>query len=135
MSHLQTVQQIYQAFATGDVPAILGKLAPDVAWESWADHSAQRAGVPWLLPRTGRDGAAAFFQVVGTQLRIHDFRVLALMEGENQVAAEVTIDAELIGGGRFQDEEIHLWTFDAGGLVKRFRHYVDTAKHIAAAPK
>ena len=36
-------------------------------------------------------------------------------------------------GGRFADEELHLWTFDDAGRVTRYRHYVDTAKHIAAA--
>jgi uncharacterized protein len=36
------------------------------------------------------------------------------------------------GGGHYRDEEIHLWTFDDAGKVVRLRHYVDTAKHIAA---
>jgi ketosteroid isomerase-like protein len=31
--HLGTVQGIYQAFGSGDVPAILERLAEDVAWE------------------------------------------------------------------------------------------------------
>jgi hypothetical protein len=34
--------------------------------------------------------------------------------------------------GRFRDEELHLWTLDDDGQVVRMRHYVDTAKHIAA---
>jgi ketosteroid isomerase-like protein len=36
-------------------------------------------------------------------------------------------------GGRFRDEELHLWTLGADGRIVRLRHYVDTAKHIAAA--
>jgi uncharacterized protein len=48
------------------------------------------------------------------------------------VVAEVRASFALPGGGRFADEEIHLWTFDDGGRVTRFRHYCDTAKHIAA---
>jgi hypothetical protein len=35
-------------------------------------------------------------------------------------------------GGRSRDEELHLWTFDEHQQVVRMRHYVDTAKHIAA---
>ncbi len=31
-----------------------------------------------------------------------------------------------------RDEELHLWRFDADGLICGMRHYVDTAKHIAA---
>ena len=33
MAHLQTVQQIYEAFGRGDVPAIQAKLTQDVDWE------------------------------------------------------------------------------------------------------
>jgi len=38
------VQNIYAAFGRGDVNAILDCLADDVAWESWSDNFAQRAG-------------------------------------------------------------------------------------------
>jgi hypothetical protein len=37
------------------------------------------------------------------------------------------------GGGRFRDEELHLYTLDEDGKVARMRHYVDTAKHVAAS--
>jgi ketosteroid isomerase-like protein len=47
--------------------------------------------------------------------------------------AEVMIDIRLPNGGRYRDEERHLWTFGEEGKVVRLRHYVDTAKHIAAA--
>ena len=46
--------------------------------------------------------------------------------------AEIVIAATLPNGGRFRDEELHLWGFDADGKINRMRHYVDTAKHIAA---
>jgi hypothetical protein len=132
MSNLATVQNIYAAFGRGDVPAILDALAEDVAWESWHDHSAQKAGVPWLRAINGRDGVASFFQIA-SQFQFHDFQVLSLMEGPNQVAAEVVLDATVTSGARIADEEMHLWTFNAAGKVSRFRHYVDTAKHTAAA--
>jgi ketosteroid isomerase-like protein len=130
---LATVAAIYEAFGRGDVPFILAQLAEDVRWEAWADNTAQRAGVPWLLPRMGRTGVAEFFRVVGA-FRITDFRVLGLMAGGNQVVAEVVIAAEVpASGGSYRDEELHLWTFNEAGQVVRFRHYTDTAKHIAAA--
>jgi ketosteroid isomerase-like protein len=132
--HLSTVQGIYEAFGTGDVPAILETMAEDVAWEQWADNSAQRAGVPWTAPRHGRDGVAEFFGVVGG-LDIADFQILSMMAGGDQVAVEVVIEVTTPEGGHYRDEELHLWTFDADGKVKRMRHYTDTAKHIEAAGK
>jgi ketosteroid isomerase-like protein len=127
-----TVEEIYAAFGRGDVPAILGHLADDCAWEAWEDGFAQRAGVPWLMPRTGPAGAGMFFAVVGG-FEIHEFAVLDVVAGERQVAVEILIDATVPGGGRLRDEELHLWTFDDEGRVRRFRHFSDTAKHIAAA--
>lgn len=131
--NLKTVSAIYEAFGRGDIPTILDFLADDVAWESWADNSAQKADVPWLKAQTGKEGALKFFKIVAG-FKIRDFRVLSLMAGENQVAAEVLMDTEIPAtGGSFRDEEIHLWNFDENGKVVRFRHYIDTAKHIAAA--
>ena len=125
------VAGIYDAFGRGDVPAILDRLADDVAWEEWPDNWAQRAGVPHLAPRHGRDDVAGFFGVIAGWTLL-DFAVLDVIGTGRQVVAEVRAAFALPGGGRFADEELHLWTFGADGRVERFRHYCDTAKHIAA---
>ncbi|MFC7448223.1 nuclear transport factor 2 family protein [Rhodococcus daqingensis] len=130
--HAATVGALYAAFARGDIPAVLGMLAEDVRWEDWADSFAQRADVPWLRARGGREGVAEFFGIVGG-FDIGEFAVLSIMAGESQVAAEISIDAVVPGGGHYRDEELHLWSFDRTGKISRMRHYVDTAKHIAAA--
>jgi len=130
---IATVASLYEAFGRGDIPAILDHLADDIQWEPWADTSAQKAGVVWLQPRQGKAGVLEFFQIVG-EMGVTDFRVLSLLEGGNQVVAEIVIDASLPGGsGGFHDEELHLWTFNDAGKIARMRHYVDTAKHRAAA--
>ncbi|MFD4182915.1 nuclear transport factor 2 family protein, partial [Rhodococcus sp. NPDC058514] len=131
-AHAATVGALYAAFARGDIPAVLDMLAEDVRWEDWADNFAQRADVPWMRRRGGRDGAAEFFGIVGG-FDIGEFAVLEIMAGESQVVAEISIDAVVPGGGRFRDEELHVWSFDGSGKISRMRHYVDTAKHIAAA--
>jgi uncharacterized protein len=132
-TNTETVQAIYEAFGKGDFPTILGKMAPDVHWEQWADNRAQTEGVPWMQARTAPDEVAEFFKIVGN-FEIREFNVLGLMEGGGQVAVEVVIDAtDKASGGRYRDEELHLWTFDDRGKVTRLRHYTDTAKQIAAA--
>ena len=127
-----TVAEIYAAFGRGDVPAVLARLAPDVAWESWTDNFAQRGGVPYLLPRTGREDVAGFFAELAT-MTVLDFAVLDIIGSGRQLVAEVRASFALPNQGRFADEELHLWTFDDSGLVSRFRHYCDTAKHLAAS--
>lgn len=132
--NLETVKNIYAAFGRGAIDVILAALADDVAWEAWADNSAARAGVPWLQPRRGKAGAAEFFSLLGSTLVVKEFRVLALMDGGNTIAAEFEIACDIPPtGGQYRDEEIHLWTFNDAGKVVRLRHYADTAKHIRAA--
>ena len=129
MSNLVTIKEIYEAFGKGDVPTILSFIADDVEWELWADNSVQTADVPYLRYKKGVAGVIEFFQEVA-KLGIKEFKILSVMEGANQIAAEIEIET-----AHFRDQEIHLWTFNEGGKVSRFRHYVDTAKHIAAAEK
>ncbi|MDX1941707.1 MAG: nuclear transport factor 2 family protein [Saprospiraceae bacterium] len=131
VSNLRTVQTIYEAFGKGDIPTILEHVSADVIWEAWADNSAQKAGVPWLQNRPGKNGVMEFFQVIGT-MQFHDFQVLSIMDGGHQIAAEITLDVTLANGNRFQDEEMHLWTFNDEGKVTRLRHYADTHKHMKA---
>jgi len=131
---LQTVQQIYAAFARGDIPAIVERLDDEVQWEPWAQNAAQAADVPWLRAGRGKAAALRFFEEIG-RWKFEDFRVLGLMASETQVAAEAVVDAIVPGGKRLRDEEMHLWDVSAAGKVTRFRHYADTAKHIAAAAR
>jgi ketosteroid isomerase-like protein len=131
VDNVKTVEEIYAAFGRGDIPAVLDQMADDVRWEEWSDSFAQRAEVPELLPRTGRDGVASFFQAIA-DWEITELQVLDILASGSQVAAEIVIAASNPQGGAFRDEEMHLWTFDADGRVCRLRHYVDTAKHIAA---
>jgi ketosteroid isomerase-like protein len=132
MSNAQTVQEIYAAFGTGDIETILGHLAPDCAWEQWADNQAQNQGVVNMQPRTGPEGALEFFQIVGAQFQVNDFQVLDVIGDGRQVAAEIEIELVNPSGNTIRDEELHLWTFSDDGKVTRVRHYIDTAKHIAA---
>lgn len=131
--NLATVSRIYEAFGKGDIPTILSYMAEDVQWEAWADNSAQHAGVPWLQAQVGHEGVLEFFQIIG-QWKIHEFKVLSLMAGDNKVAVEFVIDADVpMTGAHLRDEEMHLWSFNEAGQVSRLRHYTDTSKHIDAA--
>jgi uncharacterized protein len=126
------VGDLYAAFGRGDVDAMLAPLAVDVSWDAdWADLFTQRAGVGVAAARRGRDGVREFFSLL-TTLQVHDFQVLDLMASRRQVAAQVVIELTYPSGGRLRDEELHLWSFNPASEISALRHYVDTAKHIAA---
>jgi uncharacterized protein len=130
--NIATVQEIYAAFGRGDISTILERLAADVDWEA-GGSSAHDEGVPWLLRRTGRSGAAEFFATLEA-FDVRRFEPLSFLEGAGQVAAVIGVELAVRASGYvIADEEIHLWTFDDAGLVSAFRHVVDTARHIEAA--
>lgn len=133
MSHpVETIQAVYAAFGRGDIPFILAQLASDVAWEHWSSHSAQAAGVPWMAKRCGPAGAQQFFELIGS-FTFHRFDVQQILAGGNEVVGRVAIDVSLPNGRRVQDDEIHWFRFNSAGQIDAFRHYLDSAKHIAAA--
>jgi uncharacterized protein len=84
-----------------------------------------------MQPRHGRAGVADFFEYVAT-MQIEDFQVLDMLAGDRQVVVEVQISIAMPDGGSVTDEELHLYSLDDEGKVKRMRHYVDTAKQIKA---
>jgi ketosteroid isomerase-like protein len=132
-AHITAITGIYRAFAAGDIGALLKDLADDVSWDAdWQDNFTQRAGVPMFTPRRGPAQVAEFFAGLAS-LDVADFQVLDFLASERQVAVQVVIEVAYPDGGRYRDEELHLWTFGADAKVTALRHYVDTAKHIAAA--
>jgi ketosteroid isomerase-like protein len=82
----EIVGAIYEAFGRGDVPAVLEHLAPDVAWDIWPDNFGQRADLPHLRPRRGREEVGEFFAVVAEQT-LYDFTVQDLVADRNTVIA------------------------------------------------
>jgi len=130
--HVAIVSDLYAAFGRGDLAAMLAPLAGDVSWDAdWADLFSQRAGLGVVAPRQGIDGAREFFAQLGT-FQVHDFQVLDLLASPTQVVAQIVIELTYPSGGRVRDEELHLWRFDDDHKIAALRHYVDTAKHIAA---
>jgi ketosteroid isomerase-like protein len=128
-----TVAALYEAFGRGDIQPILDRLADDISFDAdWTDNYAQRAGVRHLRPSRGKAEVAEFFALIG-EWRVDRFEVLDVIGTGRQVVAEITSGFTLPNGGRFTDDELHLWTFNEAGKVSRFRHYIDTAKHIVAA--
>jgi ketosteroid isomerase-like protein len=128
VSHVATVQAIYEAFGRGDVPAILDRLDENVEW----DRDAVDHGIPWLVPRHGRAQVGEFFASLAA-IEIRRFEPFAFLQDETRVAVMIRLEAAVRATSRtVRDLEVHLWTFGEGGRVKAFRHLVDTHQHVLA---
>jgi ketosteroid isomerase-like protein len=129
MSPSESVQKIYEAFGRGDIPAILDRLADDVEWE----YGAVSTDVPWLQAGRGKAAAGRFFEALGG-IDFHAFQVKAVVPSGALVIALVDLDASVRQTGRrlSEEDEVHIWHFDASGKVRRFRHRADTHQHWLA---
>jgi len=123
MSNLETVQTIYNAFSRGDVETILTFLAEDVDWE----YGGTSTDIPWLQPRQGRQGAAGFFAALAA-VEFRSFVVKTIAEAGDVVIDLCDYDAVIRANGAevSEQDEVHIWHFNAEGLVQRFRHKADT---------
>ncbi len=129
MAHIDTVKTIYEAFGKGDVGTILDQLVDDVEWE----YGINSTDVPWLQPRKGRARVAEFFQALGG-MEIKTFLPKAFFSSDDAVLVLIELEASVRTTGRRikEEDEVHIWYFDAAGKVSRFRHRVDTHQHQMA---
>jgi ketosteroid isomerase-like protein len=131
MSNLKTVQDIYQAFGRGDIPAILDKLWDNIEWEY--PYRAAPNPVPWLQPRENKEGVAQFFESLAA-LEFHQFTPKAFLEEPGLVVVLLDFEATVKETGQriVEMDEVHIWRFNEDGKVVRFRHCADTYQQAAA---
>jgi uncharacterized protein len=129
LAHIDTVQKMYDAFGRGDVPAILEHLADDVQWE----YGVTSTDVPWLQPRRGPAEVARFFEALSA-LDFHKFQPKEFLAAGHLVVVLFDLEVTVRATGKriVEDDEVHIWYFNEGGKVARFRHRVDTHQHLMA---
>jgi len=117
------IDGLYQAFAKGDIPAVLGMLDPKVEWIE-AEGNLYADGNPYIGPDAVLKGVFArvgvdyeFFNVVNVKL--HEM-------SNNQVLATLRYQAKLKKNGKTIDAQVaHHWTLIDGKITK-FQQHVDT---------
>ncbi|HVT41174.1 MAG TPA: nuclear transport factor 2 family protein [Gemmatimonadaceae bacterium] len=130
MSHTQTIQSLYAAFGKGDVPTILAALTDDVDWNN--DRVASKE-CPWNGNFSGKKKVPGFFKAVGDNFDFAVFDPHTFVETGNTVAVVLRLESTLKKNGKsLKNDAVHVWTFDKGGKVSRYRHFNDTAQELAA---
>ena len=125
MSNLEAVQQMYEAFGRGDVPAIIDKLDSNVEW----DVEVETPGVPWLQPRRGAANVPGFFEALAP-LNFTRFDPHTFFADGDKVFVLVAIEGTNASGKPFRfPYEGHLWFFNSAGKVTKYQHVTDTAQH------
>ena len=129
---LQKVQELYAAFGRGDVPFIIKALAPNVTWS--VDGPTD---VPFFGDRRDQGGVVQFFQEIGTQLDIQEFRPEQFfVQGDTVLVLGFERGRARASGKAFQGHWAHVFTFK-NGQVAAFREYCNSAAFadaLRAAP-
>lgn len=125
-SNVRLIQRLYQAFARGDVPGVLGTFDPEIEWIS-------AEGAPYPGTFVGPNAILTnIFARIGSEW--DGFRVEPaefLDAGEHVVALGRYHGAYKSTGRGMSAAFAHGWTV-RDGRVLRFRQYVDTRKMAEA---
>ena len=130
-THTETVHTIYAAFATGDVPTILGLLDDDIAW----DQGVRETGLAWLKPGRGKDHVLGFFQALVGGMAFTKFEPVTVAGNGEYVVGVVKEAGTILATGKSVEEDlfVHLWRFGSAGQVIEFRHIGDFARQELAS--
>lgn len=118
------VQQVYAAFARGDLAAALDLFAPEVEIE-------QSREVPWGGHYGGHDGARVFFAALTSRLDSKLALAGFVDAGEEIVATGRTQGRVRATGARYDVPIAHVWTVRDGRVV-RVRFCIDHPTMLSA---
>jgi hypothetical protein len=121
---IETVRRIYDAFARGDLDAVMDECAADVV-------VAQDPALPWGGRYVGRDGIAEFAsKLVGTIDSAVDTEQL-FQAGDHVVQQGRTKGTVRHNGAAFDIAECHVWTV-RDDVVVNADFYIDSQAMLAA---
>lgn len=120
-----TIDNLYKAFAGGDIPAVLGAMDEKIVWNE-AEGNMYADGNPYIGPNAVLEG------VFGRIMQDHEFFSLNAIKlhnmDNNQVLATLRYKAKVKKNDVEYDAQVaHLWTLKDGKIVA-FQQYVDTKK-------
>ena len=106
------VKKAYECFGRGDVPGILDLLTDDVSW-----RSPNVEGADFYGAKTGKSGALAFFQGIGTRESEHEFQPREFFSGGDKVVVLGRWASKVVDTGKHWETEFsHTFTFRDGKI-------------------
>ncbi|MFO8148514.1 MAG: ester cyclase [Gillisia sp.] len=123
--NLGIVDNLYKAFAAGDIPAVLGVMDEKIIWYE-AEGNAYADGNPYIGPDAVLNG---IFARVGADFEYFNLADIKLHEMSNdQVLATLRYKAKIKENGAIYDAQVaHHWSLK-DGKITGFQQYVDTKK-------
>ncbi len=120
MSNLNAVQDVYKAFAEGDIPRVLGFLSPGIAWT-------EAEGFPYGGTYNGPEAVLeGVFMRLGTEWDGFAAVPDEFIDGGDTIVVLGKYSGTYKATGKsFQANFAHVWTIQEGKSI-RFVQYADT---------
>ncbi len=127
MSHAPRIRDLYDAFAKGDVPTVLGAMAEDIEWrEAEGNPYSLADGAAFVGPQAVLDNvfmrlATEFDGFTVSPREFHDAGDTVLVEVRYSGVANAT-------GQPIDVQARHVWRLGGDGRIASFQQYADTAQ-------
>ncbi|MBX9785365.1 MAG: nuclear transport factor 2 family protein [Chitinophagaceae bacterium] len=131
-NNVQIIENLYAAFAVGDMPTVLAGLDEKVVWNE-AESNVYADGNPYVGPQAVLNGV---FARIGADYAYFNLVKIELHEMyNNHVLATLRYQAKLKNNGATYDAQVaHFWTLKNGKAIA-FQQYLDTKKVADAIAK
>jgi ketosteroid isomerase-like protein len=121
------VQQGYEAFGRGDIPAVLDLLTEDVEWTLQGPSV-----IPFAGTFRGREGIVEFYSLVGETLEFEQFEPREFVaQGDMVVVVGYERSVVKQTGRRFEQEWAHVYTL-RDDKIATGRFFENTAAEVEA---
>jgi ketosteroid isomerase-like protein len=126
--NVKVVREIYNAFAKGDIPSVLGKFGKQIEWRE-ADNSTYADRNPYVGPQAVLEGV---FMRLGSEWNGFTVEPSAILDaGEYVVTLGHYSGTAKKTGKSVHAQMVHVWSIEDGKAVK-FQQYTDTKQFADA---
>lgn len=128
-NNVEIIQNLYAAFAKGDVPAVLQRFDPKIIWNE-AENFPYADGNPYVGPQAVVEGVFARLGAEWEYWNLTDQTYYEATSGEIIVTGRYKAKNK-ITSKEINVQFVHMWTLH-DGLVTKFQQYADTYQTIEA---
>ena len=119
------INQLYDYFGKGEIPAVLEMMAPDILWNE-SSCSSYSDGNPYTSPDSVLNGVFGRIGQDNEYFKLENIKLSGL--GGNKVFASLNYDGKLMKTGEtYKTKVIHEWTID-NGKITAFQQYIGQGK-------
>ena len=127
--NVEIVQNLYSAFAKGDVPAVLEKFHPKIEWNE-AENFPYADGNPYIGPQAVLEGVFARLGAEWEYWNLTDQTYYEANSGEIIVTGRYKAKNKMTAK-EINVQFVHMWTLE-DGMVTKFQQYADTYQTVQA---